>query len=258
MTSYILFRVNNLKYAFPLENIHRIDMAKDVTKSNSGEKTSEGIMSFEDDVIEIFSFRAMIGAQVYSDYLKALFEDLKGQHKAWVDALIYAVENSSEFTKTTNPHMCHLGKWIDSFNPYSDEILNILNQLSTHHKKLHSSAIDVLEKREKSLEEALDWIHTHVKDIYTQTIWHIEEMAAKSDVIAHESQKLMIVLDGDNKFGIHVDSIDDIVHIEDQEINSNENLVRDGEYLRVGGVLKHKDELSSLITKIKCHSSLKE
>lgn len=257
MTSFILFRVDGLKYAFPLEDVYRIDMAKDVTKSTTSEKTSEGIMSFEDDVIEIFSFREMIGVQAYSNYLTLLFEDLKSQHKAWVDALIEAVESHSEFAKTTNPHMCHLGKWIDSFNPYSDEILEILNKLSAHHKKLHASAIDVLLKRDNSPQEALDWIHSHVKEIYTQTIWYIEEMSAKSDIIAHESQKLMIILQDGEKFGLHVDSIEDIIHIDENEINSNENLIRDDKYMRVSGVLKHKDELSSLITKIKIHSAKK-
>ncbi|HFU74501.1 MAG TPA: hypothetical protein ENK65_03005, partial [Helicobacteraceae bacterium] len=190
MKSFILFNVGDLRYAMELENIQRILAIPKLTPTTQKDKVFEGMMSYEDDVIDVVSFRKMISMQGYADKVADMFVELKSQHKAWVDALNHSVHNHVPFTKTTDPHACHLGKWIDNFSSYDDEVSEILRHLNTHHQALHKIAIGVLERYDQDPQSAVSWCDSHVKGIYDTTIGYLNAIAEHSDAVANDSQKL--------------------------------------------------------------------
>ena len=250
MKSFILFNIENLRYAISLDVIHRIAVIPTLTKKSDSEGLYDGMFTFEDDVITVVSFRSLIGMKNYDDLVKAMFIDLKNQHKAWLQSLEDSVRKHVPFSKTTDPHACHLGKWIDSFSSYDDNVMNILKSLSLHHKNLHKSAIDVLEKYDVDPQSAVDWVDTHVNEIYSNTIAYLDQMATEFSQIANDSQKLLIINAEDKKFGVKVDSIEGIVHVDESSIKSDKHLVSKGVHLEIDGILEHNNQLNSIVGKI--------
>lgn len=253
MQSFILFNVGDLRYAMGLDNIQRILAVPKLTPTAQKDKVFEGMMPYEDDVIDVVSFRKMISMQGYADKVAEMFVELKGQHKAWVDALNDSVHKHIPFTKTTDPHACHLGKWIDNFSSYDEEVIEILRHLNTHHQALHKSAVGVLERYDKSPETAIAWCDTHVKGIYDTTIGYLNSIAEHSEAVANDSQKLLILDQEGERFGLKVDTITDIIHVEESAIKDSESLQRCGKYICTKGVLEHDDKLCSIIDSIAIH-----
>ena len=251
MQSYLLFKAKNLEYAISLELIEHIMVVPQLTPNADGSAISLGMMDYSGGVIEVYSFREMIGMDSkYKDTVE-MFEELKAQHKAWIDALDESVHKGVKFAKTTNPHACHLGKWIDNFTSYNDEVNRVLKLLKSHHANLHKSAINVLELYERSPQEAINWVEEHVKDIYKETIGYLEEMASHSQQVANDSQKLLILHDKDETYGIQVDFVDNIVHVDENSIIKSESVERKDRYMDISGVLKYEDRLVSIIEKFK-------
>jgi len=250
MQSFILFNVGELRYAMALDNIQRILIVPKLTPTSQKDKIFEGMMSYEDDVIDVVSFRKMISMQGYSAKVSEMFIDLKGQHKAWVEALSDSVHKHVPFTKTTDPHACHLGKWIDNFSSYDEEVNGILRHLNTHHQALHQSAVGVLERYAEDPAMAEAWCSSHVKGIYEKTIGYIDAIATHADSVANDSQKLLILEHGGTRFGLQVDTISDIIHVEESAIKDQSSLQRCGKYICIKGVLEHESKLCSVIESI--------
>lgn len=250
MKSFIIYNVADLKYAISLDMIHRISVVPMLTKKSDEDGICDGIFTFEDEVIPVASFRTIIGLKNYDLLVQEMFVDLKAQHKAWLSALEDAVHKGVTFSKTVDPHACHLGKWIDNFSSYDDNVMSILKSLSTHHKNLHTSAVDVLEKYAIKPQDAINWVDSHVNEIYSNTISYLDKMAAEYAQISNDTQKLLIINDDEKKFGVKVDSIDGIVHVEDDMIKIDAHLQSRKEHLEIEGVLEYNNQLNSIVKKI--------
>lgn len=250
MKSFIIFNVGDLKYAIALDMIHRIATVPKLTKKSDEDGICDGIFTFEDEVIPVASFRTLIGLKNYDLLVQEMFVELKAQHKAWLSALEESVHKGVPFSKTVDPHACYLGKWIDNFSTYDENVMSLLKSLSVHHKSLHKSAIDVLSKYDKNREDAIEWVDSHVNEIYNSTISYLDKMAAEYVQISNDSQKLLIINDEEMKFGVKVDSIDGIVHVEEDMIKTDAHLQSSKEHLEIEGVLEYNDQLNSIVKKI--------
>ena len=251
MQSFLLFKAKNLEYAISLDMMEHIMVVPQLTPNADGLAISSGMMDYNSEVIEVYSFREMINLDSSYKETIAMFDELKAQHKAWIDALDDSVHKGVKFSKTTNPHACHLGKWIDNFTSYDDEVNRVLKSLKSHHANLHKSAINVLELYESSPQEAIDWVEDHVKDIYKETIGYLDEMATHSKQVSNDSQKLLILNDNGNTYGLKVDFVDNIVHVDESSIIDNETVQRKDRYMDISGVLKYEDRLVSIIGQFK-------
>lgn len=251
MKSFIIFNVAELKYAIALDMIHRISVVPALTKKSDEDGVSDGIFTFEDEVIDVASFRTLIGLKNYEFLVQQMFVDLKAQHKAWLNALEDAVHKGVTFSKTVDPHACHLGKWIDNFSSYDNDVMLNLKSLNVHHKNLHASAVDVLEKYALNPQDAIDWVDSHVNEIYTNTISYLDKLATEYVQIANDSQKLLIIKDDDAEFGVKVDSIDGIVHVEEDMIKTDAHLQSRTKHLEIEGVLEYNNQLNSIVKKIR-------
>lgn len=211
----IFFKVQDNVYSIATDNLERILKVPEITDVVGMPEYCEGMFSHFGDIINIISMRSILRLPNYADELLLLFKELKGQHTAWVEALKTTVYNGTVFTKTTDQHACELGKWLDSFISYDDYVSKVLKELNESHKKLHKSAITILELQETSHEAAKEYFEVNVLEIYQHTIGEIDEFIGHFHTVSNSLQMLLIYKEDDERIALLIDEIIDIKHYDD-------------------------------------------
>jgi len=250
MKDLIVFSVGGNKYAMNIENVQRIIQVETLTSIPNANKYIDGMMSYEDKVIKVLSFRKLIGMKTYAFELGEHFRTLKKIHEEWVETLRISIETGSEFTKTFDPHACDLGKWIDSFTAYDDNVVSVLKELVEHHKRLHVLGGEAYSIRLLDKQKALSMLNTELESIYKHTMGAFKLFMKELDSVADSLQKLLIYDNKGSLFAIKVDIIDDIAHVEDSEFISSNNEHELNNYLELEGVLDLDGSLINVIKKI--------
>lgn len=251
MKSFVVFSILEQSFGVDIESVKRILPAQPLTKIPEEGEHIEGMFQYEEKVIKVVSFRRVIGLNSYTQQLEAMFPMHKNQHKEWIDTLVCSVEENIPFSKTTDPHTCQLGQWIDSFHPENEEIVRLMKELSFHHQRLHHCAIDILAVREESKEQAQTLIKEDVRDIYTQTLSYLDKIQEKSEEIAVDLQRCLILRDKDEQlFGVNIDLVEDIVHIEEDLLHKVSKHQSMGEFMNVDAILEHNGKLVTIVKDI--------
>lgn len=253
MIDLIVFSVGTNKYAMNIENVQRIIQSQALTDIPNVHIYIDGMMSYEDKVIKVLNFRKLIGMKSYRQDLKELFVKLKEGHQTWIDELRHSVANGVEFTKTLDPHACELGKWLDTFNSYDEKVSERLRDLNSNHKHLHKSGGVALETYKSDEESAKKIVNTDMYDTFKNTMGSIDGFVSELDLMASSLQKLIIYDNDGVIFGIKVDTIEDIAHVQkDNLVNANETSVTDNEsdFLELEGVLDLEGSLINIIKTI--------
>ncbi len=251
MKSFVIFSVQDRYYGIDIECVRRILPSQPLTTLPDEGEHIEGMFQYEDNVIKVLSFRKALGLQGYSDKLKEMFPELEAQHKAWVAALEESVETGVPFSKTTDPHACHLGKWINSFHPDDPEVLVEMKKLDYHHQQLHRSAVDVLDQRQSDPEEAKRLMEESSHRIYKDTLAQLQEVSKISVKLAASLQRCLILIGKDNvTFGVNIDAVEDIVHVEESEVHEADAIQNMGEYMDIASILEHEGNLITIVTNI--------
>jgi len=247
MIDLIVFSVGGNKYAMNIENVQRIIQVETLTNIPNAHAYIDGMMSYEDKVIKVLSFRKLIEMKTYASELGSLFASLTKTHSAWMDDLRVSIETGSNFTKTFDPHACGLGKWIDSFTAYDDHVVEVLKKLVEYHKQLHTLGGVAYEIRLNDKEKALHMLNVELTNIYQHTMGSLELFIKELDVVADSLQKLLIYDNNGAVFAIKVDAINDIAHVEESEfINANDE--HDvNEFLELEGVLDLEGVLINVV-----------
>jgi chemotaxis signal transduction protein len=251
MEGLIIFKIAESSYAIDINSVQRIVQATELTPIPNSNDLIDGMMSYEDSVIKVLNFRKLVNTQTYDEYLIELFNSLKLQHKEWIDALKNSVRTSTAFQKTTDPHVCELGKWIGNFTSYDDNISDILKNLNSYHKALHVSAIEVLDVAKSDNQKAIELIETKVQDIYNHTMGYIDTFIAQFSQVADSLQKLLFYSNGVQRFAIKVDEIIDIAHVESSKIDSAKDESSISEYLDILGVIELNGTLVNIIKDVR-------
>ena len=250
MTDLIVFNVKSNRYALKIENIQRIIQATDLDNIPNSHDFIDGMMSYENSVIKVLNFRRLTGLTCYEDELKVLFEKLQYAHIVWIDALKVSIETGSEFTKTTNPHMCELGRWIDSFTSFDDRVSAILNKLIRFHQQLHTRGGDALEIYKTDKIEAKRIFDLEISHIYENTIRALEDFTNEIEIVSNSLQKLLIYESNSKTFALKVDNIEDIAHIEETQIMSSDDDTDKSDFLELEGILDLNGVLINVIKTI--------
>jgi len=247
MIDLIVFSVSGNKYAMDIENVQRIIQVEALTNIPNAHDYIDGMMSYEDKVIKVLSFRKLIGMKTYASELGSLFESLTKTHSDWMDDLRISIETGVNFTKTFDPHACGLGKWIDSFTAYDEHVVEVLKELVEYHKQLHTLGGTAYEIRLSDKEHAMHMLNVELTNIYQHTMGALELFVKELDTVADSLQKLLIYDNNGTIFAIKVDAIDDIAHVEESEfINTNDE--HDiNEFLELEGVLDLDNVLINVI-----------
>lgn len=251
MRSFVIFKVIDQLFGIDIECVKRILPAQMLTDMPDEDDHIQGMFQYEDAIVKVLDFRRVIKKKSYEEQLKDMFPELIAQHKAWLDALISSVNEGTEFKKTTDPHACELGKWLDSFHPENNEVVNAMKQLDFHHQRLHRSAVDVLEERGKDPQKAKQFLEETTEETYRQTVEYITEISDMSEQLASEMQRCLILIDNDNKsFGVNIDSVEDIVHIDENRLNKVQGTQRMSAFMNVAGILEHEGKLITIVQDI--------
>ncbi|MBN2894797.1 MAG: chemotaxis protein CheW [Campylobacterales bacterium] len=250
MKDLIIFEVAKNRYAIDIEHIQRITQIPVITDIPNAHPFIEGMMSYENRVVKVVGFRQMVGLKTYDEELKALFSDLKQQHKVWVETLQNSVQKGVSFHLTTNPHLCNLGKWLDNFTSYDDHVSQILKELNDFHKRLHHSAIDVIELAKSDQAGASHEVDTSVMEIYDLTMYHINQFIAEFNIVANSLQKLLLYHGSKTAFAIKVVTIIDIAHIDEKMIQASDEHNKVSEFLDLSGVIELDGKLINVIRSI--------
>ena len=251
MQSFILVGVGDLSYAISLEQVQRILPAQVLTPMSGKNPVVKGVTTFENEVMSVICLRSMIGLEPYEELLKERFNLVIDQHVEWMEALKVSVDQQVEFTKTTDPHACVLGKWIDSFSPLDTQLMKKHTQLNKTHQALHKSAVEICAIKDTDHDEAKRIFDERVKDIFHDTLSYIEQIALETKLISAETQKMVVINFKDIRFAILVDKIDNIIHVQESEIKRSNALEKDEKYMKIDGVVEYKKDLISIIESIK-------
>ncbi|MDF1879171.1 chemotaxis protein CheW [Sulfurimonas sp. SAG-AH-194-C20] len=251
MVDLIVFSVAENKYAMNIENVQRIIESISLTSIPNAHTYIDGMMSYEKKVIKVLSFRKLIQMKNYKSELDTLFDGLKKGHAAWVEALRASVETGAAFSKTLDPHACGLGKWIDSFTAYDDHVIEILNELIEYHKQLHVTGGYVLKMYKSDKKEALRMFNVDITSIYEHTMGALDTFIKELDLVADSLQKLIIYDNEGSCFAIKVDTIEDIAHVQESDINNNISENDMSEFLELDGVLDIDGVLINIIKTVK-------
>ena len=259
MKDLIVFSVGSNRYALDIENIQRIIQATELTNIPNVHELIDGMMSYEADVIKVLNFRKLIGLKRYKEELKTLFVNLKDAHQQWIDGLRHSIETGAKFTKTTDPHKCELGIWLDNFNSYDDRVSIIVKDLVQHHKTLHVLGHDALALYKTSKKEAKELLNTTIYDTFNHTMTNIDIFIDELESVANSLQKFIIYENknenGNGSFAIKVDLIEDIAHIEEKNIMNSDDNHEVNEFLELDGVLDLDGVLINVIKTINIPSS---
>jgi len=252
MKSFVIFKVLDQLFGIDIECVKRILPSQYLTDMPDEEDHIEGMFQYEDTILKVLSFRRLIRERSYEEDLLVMFPELKAEHKAWLDALQHSVDTGEKFSKTTNPHSCHLGKWIDSFHPEDKEVAEVMKNLDFHHQRFHRSAVDVLDYRDDDPEMAKQWITDNVYDIYDNTLKHLTQISQMTDRVSANLQSCLILIGADGKsFGMNIDKVEDIVHVEENDLHFVKEVQTMGEHMEVSAILEHNNKLITIVTNIR-------
>jgi hypothetical protein len=205
------------------------------------------MMSYEHGVIKVLNFRRLTGLISYDEELKELFLKLKNAHQDWIDELKNSVEHGTVFRKTTDSHKCELGMWLDNFNSYDDRVSAVLIDLMRNHKHLHDSGGDALMLHKTDAAKALFMVNKDIYDTFNITMGYVDQFISELARVANSLQKLIIYEKNGTIFGIKVDTIEDIVHVEDSQIIHADKEYKVSEFLELQGVLDVEGTLINVI-----------
>ena len=251
MTDLIVFSVGENKYAMNIENVQRIIESTSLTNIPNAHEFIDGMMSYEDKVIKVLSFRKLIGMNTYKSELDTLFEGLKKGHGEWVSSLKVSLERGAVFSKTLDPHACGLGKWIDGFTAYDDKVIEILNELIEYHKQLHITGGVALEVYKTDTDAALKMFNIDIMQIFEHTMGALEIFTKELDLVANSLQKLIIYDNEGSFFAIKVDTIEDIAHVSESDFTNATDQHETSEFLDLDNVLDLNDVLINVIKTVK-------
>jgi len=251
MIDLIVFSVINNKYAIRIDNIQRIIQVPELTKIPTSHEFIDGIMSHEDKIIKILNFRKLIGIPDYELEIIKLFEKLKDDHIAWVTSLKESLYKGVKFTKDINPHMCELGKWIDGFTSYDENVIKKLIKLIEDHKQLHIRGGEALEIYKKDKQAARNIFEMEIQPIYTKTIASLDAFVLEIQSVANSLQKLLIYENAGEIFAIKIDKINDIAHIQESDIMSGDDEHKKSDLLDIEGILDIDNVLINVISELR-------
>lgn len=113
-------------------------------------------------------------------------------HYKWSSNLSNALYSGTEFTGSTDPTGCVLGKWIYGEAGTNDEIiLDLRSQLEPLHRELHESAIYVLELSETDLNQAQEYYQETILSNLSVLVGLIDEVVERGTVLNEASTENM-------------------------------------------------------------------
>lgn len=251
MADYIIFSIGDNDYAIDVDLVDRIDQIPSLTPIPNAHPFIEGLMTYQDHTAKVVSFRKMTKMEPHEEEMLALFNQVIKDHQNWVNALEVSLQDGTPFKLALDPHLCRLGKWIYSYNAHDPEVLSIIRTLIPVHAKLHETGAKLLQQCHGDNESVMACFNKEILNgIFIETMRLLGEMVRISAQVSAQSQKLLIYRKDKGFFALKVDSIKDIIVLDENQIKPYSKQVRVGECLVTKGVVEYKKSLVIVIDSI--------
>lgn len=233
---FLELEVNTQKYLVNSENIMELIQYADPQPVASSSPFIEGIISHKEKVLPIVSMRKLLGFDTFSQTQLQLLHDVEGQHVAWVKDYENSLRTGAPFKKALDPHMCVLGKWIDTaikcLKCNTHGYIDILKkEVIGHHNDLHLDGKKYLQEvhHEINIDEKMQIIQGHAD----KTIKGIHSLRENINKLILASEQVIIYDVKGIQIGIIVDNIEKNHTLDEKHYHtSTNNLSPDSPYVQ--------------------------
>lgn len=113
-------------------------------------------------------------------------------HYKWSVGLSNALYEGMEFTGSTDPTSCVLGKWLyrDAITE-DEEIIKLQTEMEPLHKELHESAVHALELLETNPKEAQAYYQDTIQSTLTTLVGHLDGVVERGTMLSENSIEQM-------------------------------------------------------------------
>lgn len=241
---WVLLNVAGNIYAISCESVLSLFQIGKVTPVPKAPKEIRGVINFRGQMIQLIDIRNILNLKTIEEEIKEfeeLMDERQKDHENWVAALEKSVKDKNEFTLTTDPHKCAFGKWYDSFDTKSNNIMFLMtySKFDKPHKAIHAIA-DEAKKLMASgdLNGALGLIENTRNTDLKQMIHLFDDIKEAF----RESKREIIVVLGDNtrSISLAVDEITAIEHLKEIDEELIKETMTNTEFMM--GTGKRKDD----------------
>ncbi len=211
---HVIFTVKDNKYALSSKYVLHLEVLGEVTPMVGMESYARGVILFHEEAVPVYDMRKLFGIRSHGEELAEFMTERMQDHENWVAALEKSVEDGTEFTLTTDPHMCKFGKWFDSYETDNNYFEMYIKTIEHPHLEVHETG-KVVKKLMAGgkRDEAREAIKKMKATSYARTMNILRE-AAK--VYVEGSKDMLIVLQlNDVKKSIVVDEICNVKFLSD-------------------------------------------
>ena len=205
---------------------------EDLTTIPTDDKSFLGVKDYVGTPTPVFDLGLIMNNVVTEQTNNELVEKFsKGEkeHVDWFATLEQSIKTGIAFDAEKSSHKCEFGAWYDNLTVEDEDLSSLLKRFKEPHKRLHALADKLIGLRDSDqLDEALRLLEAERNGTLIQLRRLFED--AQMQVI--ESYKPIIVyttVDGRTPYiGLLVDSVEDSVNIDDDEIKSLNKIIETG------------------------------
>lgn len=246
---YILLSIADNVYAISCESVISLSQLGKVTPVPNVPREIKGVIKFREQVIPFVDMRKVLNLKSIEDEIKefyALMEARRQDHINWITTLQKCVKDKTKFTLTTDPHACAFGKWYDTYDSKSTDIMFSVTfvKFDTPHKAIHQIGIEVNKLIEQGKYEEANEIIEKTKDTDLQQMIHLFDEL--KEAYKESKREISIVLgDGKNNLTISDDEIVAIEYLTEIDTDLIKSTIIETEFLL--GIGKRKNGLTALL-----------
>ena len=230
---------------------------EDLTTIPTEDRSFLGVKDYVGTPTPVFDLGLIMNNQETREANAELIEQFSKADRAlleWIEALEDSLRNDVPFTRETNPGKSQFGMWYDAFSTEDEELASLMRRFDKPHRTIYALAEQLMAlKNSGQKEEALHQLEMEKSG----TLAQFKRLCEDAQLQVTESYKPIIVYtttDGRTPYiGLLVDSVEDSVNINDNEVKSLNKIMETGFQLNeqtrqmLNGIVKINDKYSLLI-----------
>lgn len=226
----LLFKIKDKNFAIDTANTLEILRPKDVTSIPEVPEYIWGVMNIRGSIGTVLSFRKLMGYKELSEEEVINTDAFIKAHNEYEEELLEALKSNKEFKKTLDYSKCGLGKWLlekSSCLSCDEESLNLLKtKLIPMHKKFHESAAKALKAKQEGEDFTAEL--NNITKFHAGVEEYIKKFQEDINRWTNTLQRIITVKNSkDETLNILVDSVEDIIKIEQKDLQRLDKVSRD-------------------------------
>ncbi len=240
---WVLLEVNNIEYAVSCNSVFSLSKLPKITPYPNAPKEVRGVTIFRGKSIQFIDLRLLLGFESIFKEIEdfgAMMDQRYQDHINWVNNLEKSVMEGKEFTLSTDPHKCAFGKWYDTYELQSKNIMfmSTFARFDAPHKEIHSIAQKAQEFLKNGQKEKAVELINNTREVELKQM--LQLFSDLKVAYAESKKEIMVVIGNDNNLlAFSVDQVVSIEKLYDFDEYLIEDSVTDTKYL--SGLAKRKN-----------------